>query len=634
MNFFFGQTHSLTAKQAAQNQQDWLARTIFGEYGDKITTHNEPGFSLTLVNDPRGICPWQSNSIHIDDDFVCATDCRLFNKGELTAQLGITTDSTNERFMIAAYRRWGNTFPGKFDGKFSFVLWNRKEKYFLAGRDHLGYGMLAYSTPGGRLCFSSDLATLLDSPDIDPSVNIGNFYYALEHQNFEPAETLFKSCKLCPPGHTLNYSENKTSLNDYWKLAPGPKLNLRSNEEYASRFNQVLERVILNEVTPDKVAGILLSGGNDSSLLAAIACESIPKNHLKAYSYTYDNFSEADESKHILETARILEIEAVCVNCDDRVFLSDSAPLTVSKDVLMKNYFLTSPEAVFKQAQSEHCTQLISGLYGDHLFAAGRYLFADLISQNQWGEIFQLVKNSRNTRQTAGELIQNGFRPLLPGRFKSLYRKLKGKNLFENRLGVPPEFLHSFEGLAYPGKQCTQHQKNLFRTIYYSSIHSGIYFYRKHLYLGFGINVMTPYYSKQVLEFMWSLPVNQIAQPGKNRFIQKNALKAYKLKHIINRTGKANFMDIFTTGLYENSSRVLNIIDQSELIKIGMLDARTIFGLAASGEIDDKVALGSFIMAEFWWRAINTPGESFNQLRSCSFENNALSLILNSRWNI
>jgi len=145
---------------------------------------------------------------------------------------------------------------------------------------------------------------------------------------------------------------------------------------------------------------------------------------------------------------------------------------------------------------------------------------------------------------------------------------------------------------------------------------------------------MTPYYSKQVLEFMWSLPVNQIAQPGKNRFIQKNALKAYKLKHIINRTGKANFMDIFTIGLCENSTRVLNIIDQSELIKKGMLDARTIFGLAASGEIDDKTALGSFIMAEFWWRATNTPGESFNQLRSCSFENNALSLILNSRWNI
>ena len=324
MNFFFGQIGPYSAADLNQDLNTWLAATIFNGLDNHLSLHCEDGFSLALISDPKDVCPSQSRKIHVESEFVCACDCILYNKRELTSQLGITPQSSNEQVIITSFKKWGKLFADKFDGKFSFVLWDRFNSKLLGGRDALGYANFCYSQNRHSLYFSSDLATLLDQPQVEKSVNQKRFYQCLRYANNPPQQTYFEHCRYCPPSHIVEFSDVITVM-DYWRLN---EKKLAQGEpdvtENCKKFTALLADPIEHEHNAATSLGLMLSGGFDSSLLAAVVAGNDSwKQSLTCYSYTFDRHQSCDESQYINQTVNTFNLNSKRINGDGLYVFSD-----------------------------------------------------------------------------------------------------------------------------------------------------------------------------------------------------------------------------------------------------------------------------------------------------------------------
>lgn len=614
----------------------WLSKTIFSGLKDRLSMHTEPGFSLMLVHDPKRKCAHQSRAIHVDEEYVCASDCILYNKNELAEALGISVQASNERIIISSLKKWGKLFADKFDGKFSFVLWDRKHGKLLGARDALGYGNLCYSRHNGTLYFSSDLATLLDQPLVDKSVNRKRFYQCFRYANNLPHQTYFEQCDYCPPSHILEF-ENTVSTTDYWCLSTRKsRVNDVDEVTNCKRYITLLTRAINNECDENSRLGLMLSGGLDSSLLASITAENKAlKATLTCYSNIFEHHKSCDESHIINQTANKLNLDSIQINCDGHYVFSDLPGRTIVKDIINLDGYCVLPEAIFNRAGRDGKTLLIMGHFGDDLFGGNRFKFADLILHRDFSSILNMLNNSESTGKALNELINFGIRPLLPDAVKKFYRRFVKPGSQDNLLGVEDDQINTIDDFMHINDQ-TFHRQNLLKLVYLTNTAEGIYYYRKHLYLGHGLKYVMPYYSKAMIEFFWNLPICQLNRPNNHRWLQRQSLTMLGLEHVAADTDKTEFMALYTTGITEKRTILSQMIDSSsqydqiklpEKLMEKMKSARNI-------EIDEAVLINQYLSAALWWQAVEAANGSFNQPVMFSFDCAGLQQKIKDVWSV
>ena len=617
MNFYFGHIHTLSRDQARQHQIEWLNKTIFPEYKDCISTHVEDGFSLTLVNDPKDICPYQSNSILVNDDFVCTTDCRLFNKVELATELDIDPKSQNEVFFVSAFLKWGREFPNKFDGRFSFVIWDRNHKSLLAGLDHLGYGSFSYSHVNHDTYFSSDLATLLDQPNVDKSINMKRFYQCFRYSNNTPEQTSFQHCYYCPPSHVLKIDNRQFETIDYWKLIEKKHPGENQTEfEYTQEFISLLQSAIGKEIKDNEKTGLMLSGGYDSSLLAAVLAENQHwKRNLTCYSYVFEKFKSCDESTFISKTLDQLKLQGKLTNADDKSFLSDTKSHFVTKDVINMDAYNPILESIYSKARQDQKTVLITGLNGDDLFAGVRYMFADLLKKREYGTIIIAIINSNNITTQLGKFLNFGIRPLLPDWVKYVYRRFFNPDRADHEFNIDLEDINTVEEEKSILQCGLFQQQKLLKLVYYRNLPESLHFLRKRLYLKFGIAYLMPYYTKEMIEFMWTLPLNFLEKKGVFRGIQISALNCFHLKHITERLeiDKTSFVELVEYGVKNNRDEIKKMVHSSLLTKNDLISEDKIGALLTYiNQKKNAFPITYFIMVELWFEKLSNSQNSFN----------------------
>lgn len=637
MNFFFGQIYSAQNPDQIPDMESWLNKTIFDGLKDCQSTYAEAGFSLTLINDPKKLCKHQSGKIHVDKEYACTSDCILYNKQQLADQLGISDQASNEQIIISSFKKWGELFADKFDGKFSFVLWDRKNRKLLGGRDALGYGNLCYSQINDRLFFASDLATLLDQPLVDKSINRRRFYQCFRYANNPPTQTYFKHCHYCPPSHILEFTD-VLSTTDYWRL--GTKaLQANDMDEPAncSNFISILNQAIENEQSENSATGLMLSGGFDSSLLAAIiAGNNSWKQSLTCYSYIFKQHTSSDESRFINQTLNKLNLDSRQINGDEHYVFSELPGRTIYKDIINLDGYAALPEAIFNMASQDSKTLLILGHFGDDLFAGNQYKFADLISSGEFKSIFNMIRNSDTTFSTLNELINFGIRPLLPAPVKKLFRKIFKPKDDNDVFAIKDSQINNIGEEIKHNKRQSFHRQKLLKLVYFTNTAEGIYYYRKHLYLGHGLKYVMPFYSKQMIEFFWNLPINLLNKPNKYRWLQRQSLSMVGLKHIAERTTKTQFVDLFSTGINKKRQLIIQIIKRSKLYDEMMLPENIMKKLEMAAEIDtnEAVATNQYLLTALWLEAISDSTESFNQPMQISVESKNLRCRKKNLWSL
>jgi asparagine synthase (glutamine-hydrolysing) len=207
--------------------------------------------------------------------------------------------------LLAAFTAWGEAFPRHVDGEYAFVLFERRERRLVAGRDAVGVKKLYLADDGRRFCLASSLALLLrylrKPPPLD-SEGLVNFI-ASGGLVGASGRTVYRGIRPVPPGHVLACSEGAFHVRPYWTLEEGAEVAPRSVDECDSHFRAVLFDSVKGALRALSPVGTELSGGLDSSTVTSVAAtvtsrQNPPATQLIAFSLVASETWQADERRY------------------------------------------------------------------------------------------------------------------------------------------------------------------------------------------------------------------------------------------------------------------------------------------------------------------------------------------------
>jgi asparagine synthase (glutamine-hydrolysing) len=223
--------------------------------------------------------------------------------------------------IVHAYEQWGDACVDHLRGMFAFAIWDAPRRRLLLARDRLGVKPLYWARVGSRLLFGSEIKAILRSGLVRADANEAALPELLGTRYLSGAETLFKGIHRLMPGHTLVFENGTITTRPYWDVPagePADDLNGRPEKEIVRMFRDLLEESVRIRLMSDVPLGMFLSGGLDSSAIAAMMARMIDRP-LQTFSVAFKQraFSELDYARQV---ATAVKADAHEIVIDDQDF--------------------------------------------------------------------------------------------------------------------------------------------------------------------------------------------------------------------------------------------------------------------------------------------------------------------------
>ncbi len=266
----------LTTQRAAL---DAMARTLVPRGPDAGGTWVSPRAALAhrrlIVIDPEGGA--QPMSCLLGDREVAVTyNGEIYNFRELRRELealghAFRTRSDTE-VVLRAYLAWGHGCVERFNGIFAFALWDAAREELFVARDPLGVKPLFYAQRGSATLVASELKALLASGLVAPEVGAEGLaeIFGLGPMR-TPGHGVFRGVSELPAGHRAVFGRSGARVEAYWTLRS--REHEDGFEDTVLRVRGLLEDAVTRQLVADVPVGVLLSGGLDSSGVAALAAQ-------------------------------------------------------------------------------------------------------------------------------------------------------------------------------------------------------------------------------------------------------------------------------------------------------------------------------------------------------------------------
>lgn len=194
-------------------------------------------------------------------------------------RLGHSFHSTGDaEVVLRSYLQWGTDCFARFAGMFAIALWDPVTRTLHLARDAMGMKPLYYLPSPDGLVFASELKAFRALPDFAPQTDPRSLQQYLEFGYvFDEHRTMLQGvCKL-PPGHRIEVRDGRIAFQAAWFIPPAPEAADRRGEaDRLQELGSLLEQVVQEHLVADVPVGLLLSGGLDSSVLAALAARHGP----------------------------------------------------------------------------------------------------------------------------------------------------------------------------------------------------------------------------------------------------------------------------------------------------------------------------------------------------------------------
>ena len=208
-----------------------------------------------------------------DGRYVIAFNGEIYNFQELRKELEslgrLFHTNGDTEVLLQALIQWGEGALPRLQGMFAFAFWDERTETLLLARDHLGVKPLYICLSGQCLLFGSEIKALLEHPacsrDIDPDA-IGLY---LECQYIPAPFTIFRHIRKVPPAHVLKFHKGNLEERCYWNPSYLPKFAF-DEETALEQLEKELRRSVKSMLIADVPIGAFVSGGIDSSLIAAL----------------------------------------------------------------------------------------------------------------------------------------------------------------------------------------------------------------------------------------------------------------------------------------------------------------------------------------------------------------------------
>lgn len=316
-----------------------------------------------------------------DGSVVAMQNGELYNYREVRVELEKKghrfTTKTDTEIIPHLYQEYGEDFVDHINGMFAIALWDSRLKKLILARDRFGEKPLYYGVFDNKLIYASEPKALLAHPSVKPELDLDALRHYLSYDYVPAPRSIYKGISKLPAAHVLTVENGDVKTRRYWDLdwtqsESGPL------DERASELRDLLSDAVRMRLVSDVPLGILLSGGIDSSTVAAFATQHATER-VKTFSIGFEEDS-FDESKYARQVARHLDTE----HYEDKLSAATAGDLIseIGKwlDEPMSDGSLI-PTYLLARFVRKHVTVALGGDGGDELFAGYPMYYAHQVTR-------------------------------------------------------------------------------------------------------------------------------------------------------------------------------------------------------------------------------------------------------------
>ncbi|HXC71759.1 MAG TPA: asparagine synthase (glutamine-hydrolyzing) [Pyrinomonadaceae bacterium] len=493
-----------------------------------------------------------------DKSVAVVLNGEIYNYRELRTDLekrGHTFRSASDTEVLPhLYEEYGDDMIRELNGMFAFALWDNRRRRLLIARDRFGEKPLYWGVFDNTLLFASEPKVLLAHPAVKPSLNLQALREYLSFDYVPAPLSIYEGINKLPAAHKLVVEDRQVFTEKYWCLSYKRTEPVPSEDEAAQHLRELMADAVRMRLVSDVPLGVLLSGGVDSSTVAALAVQASPEA-VKTFSIS---FAEAsfDESAYARGVAKFLGTD----HHEERLSANLAANLVSEIGAWMDEPFSDPslvPTYLLSRFTRKHVTVALGGDGGDELFA-GYPMYTGL----RWAEFYKRVPSLLRTG-VVEPLIK-----LLPVKTKNLSFDYKALRFVTGAKYDPVARHHVWFGSFTP-----EEQTELLTAEALAATNGDIYAQARQfadecdsddlvtrmqsvdtrLYLAediltkvdrasmaVSLEVRAPFLDPRVAEFVASLPGNYRLRGQKTKYILKKAVKEL-LPPFVTRRPKKGF---------------------------------------------------------------------------------------------
>jgi asparagine synthase (glutamine-hydrolysing) len=438
--------------------------------------------------------------------------------------------------ILHAYEEYGSDCLHLLQGMFAFVIWDAKRRQLFCARDRLGIKPFYYFWNGRMFAFASEIKALIEHPDVSVALDEEALPGTLAFGYTSDDRTLFENIRKLMPGHwmtlTINGDRPRLQCECYWDVPLRGDLKLRGPELIGETRRRIEESTEMHLMS-DAPLGVFLSGGVDSSAIAALAARAVSEP-LRTFSVGYleDEYSE-------LRFARQMAM----------ALGSDHSEIFVSRD----NFFEALPKLIWHEDEpiawpssvplyfvsklaSESVKVVLTGEGSDELFA-GYERYRWLAVNQRWANRYACIPARMRSRIrdwiSTSELLSANVRRKL--RHTVLGRELQFESLYVEN------FYSSFAGA-----DCADYMRYFDARREHSPLTRALYADQKtylvellmkqdQMSMAASIESRVPFLDHTLVEFAAGIPVRFKMRGRTQKHILKEAVKDLIPRPILHR---------------------------------------------------------------------------------------------------
>lgn len=476
---------------------------------------------------------------------VFTWDGRLDNRDEIIGRLGngLTTSATDISIVAAAYEQWGSECLAKLIGDWALSIWDAKSRSLILSKDPIGARHLYYSIQDKRVTWSTVLDPLILLAD--GTFELCEEYIAGWFSQFPATHlTPYAGIHSVPPSCFVLVRPGKHTVRKYWDFDPDKRIQNRPDREYEEQFRTVFNESVRRRLRSDSPVLSELSGGMDSSSIVCMADLVIARG--EADTPRLDTVSYYDDSEpHWNERPYFTKIEHRRGRAGCHIDVSSQTLPGLTFD----DAFLAIPGSSSGTSRadtefarliaSQNNRVVLSGIGGDEVTGGvptPTPELEDLLIRGRVSALAHALKvwalyQRRPWFHLLWEAVQ-GFLPSLLRGVSSerkppawlnpgfVRRQRAAFAACESRLrvfGPAPSFQESLKTL-----------EGLRRQIACSALSPAILYEKRY-----------PFLDRDLLEFLFAIPRQQLVRPGRRRSLMRRALAGITPDEVLNRKRKA-----------------------------------------------------------------------------------------------
>jgi asparagine synthase (glutamine-hydrolysing) len=519
--------------------------------------------------------------------YVITFNGEMYNYAEVRSELekfGITFKSHSDtEVIVRAFEKWGVPSLQKFRGMFAMAIYDKEKQELTLMRDRVGVKPLFYYFHKGVLLFSSELKSFHEHPSFTKELDMGSLGLFLQYNYIPGPHSIFKNVKKLSPGHVLKISLKDQSFKEeqYWSVIDcynKPVLDI-SDEEAMEQTEKILSEAFNYRMVADVPVGVFLSGGFDSSAVAALLQKGRTEK-LKTFTIGFGvtGFDEAPDARKVAQHLGTNHTEYYCEPADALAIIPQLPE--IYDEPFSDNS--TVPSVLVSQLARKSVTVALSGDGGDEIFAGYDKFNRSLSYVKGWAPARRMVSGVM-------KLINPEKIPVLKNQYNAATRYEKMKMILASKnsrevLKIISQHIPHTETRRLLKKPFTDYRtafdvegpfrndnplSPLLAIDYLTFLTDNNLSKMDRASMSVALEAREPFLDQHVIEYVAQLPSHMKIRNGVNKYLLKEIVYRHIPREIMDRPKKPFLAPLSVWFMEQLKQFFLQYLDRDRLVREG-----------------------------------------------------------------